>query len=387
MTVKPAIRGALPIAALLLLAAGCTKTNACRPGTIFLTVSYDTGSAHADMLAVSYSSAGATQATTRPRRAGSTLDTIEIAFSAGYPTGVPAQIAVTALQGGLPIGHGAVAVTLATGCTSAEVAVVSSMMDAGDLGAGGGSDLGGNPDLSQSSSDLSAGDGGVVPFCGRPASCPSGLLCDSFEGAVLDSSLWHTLESSGSIALDSARACRGSQSVHSHNNASGNSAGSYGQIYALQPFGTGSLFLRAFFFVPQANLTATGYHTLFSVNQTVGPYSSILVNTLQGGYLQLVDPAPALPISQNSQTVFPTDRWVCAEWEVDFSLSNGAIRLWLDEVPVNDLTLTGVATQMSLPISALYIGLSQYSAPSAQPALDYWFDDVLVDVARIGCSR
>ena len=131
---------AVALAALLVAGDGCTKSAACRAGTLFVTVTLDATAAGADTLEVTVAVAGGqTFSGSAPRGSAAAQGTIEIDFPANaYPSGQSVTISVAAQQGGMLLGSGSsVIASLAPGCATASVSVQA---DGGDMA---GADLSG----------------------------------------------------------------------------------------------------------------------------------------------------------------------------------------------------------------------------------------------------
>jgi len=237
------------------------------------------------------------------------------------------------------------------------------------------------------------GDGGAGPpdqgqdgTVAVPSSCPAanGVFCDGFEDPAL-AAHWtnNNLAGPSSYALDSTRAYRGSQSLKVHHDAVVPNTIASAAVGETETFPATDFFVRAFLYIPSP-LVGVNEAMLFAL-QSVAPYNEIaLENDDQGNaitYSNLATPTTY----QASTTMFPLDRWFCVEWEV-VATQSGTSRLWLDgaevtavEVPQN---LAG-----SPPIGLVQLGVSVYRPSVLVPAHDVWFDEVMIDGARIGCAR
>ena len=140
------------LAGFALLLAGCTSTARCKPGTLFLSLSFSGSAASATSIDVTVSVDNmGSMLTTLPVRAGSPDGTIEIDFAPGYPAGHMADVLVVARAGGAIVGEGSASVMLDAGCSASTLTVSAGAIDLGvtdgasDAAADGASDLG--PDL------------------------------------------------------------------------------------------------------------------------------------------------------------------------------------------------------------------------------------------------
>jgi hypothetical protein len=107
------------LAALALGATGCGSTNACKSGTLLVTLTFDPATAAATQLVVDVSSPGTSSRQHQlDHQAGMTTGTLEIDFPDGYVAGQTVQITVTASTSGAAIGSATGSVTLASGCST-----------------------------------------------------------------------------------------------------------------------------------------------------------------------------------------------------------------------------------------------------------------------------
>jgi len=124
---------------LLLLSLGvasCESTRACRQGTLYVAVRFDSASANADGMAVVVTIDGAQRTITQKARLpGTTAGTLEIDFPNGYPAGRLVSVEIFALLGSTPVGEGIQAMIALADCTSLSIAVDSESL-ARDAAAG-----------------------------------------------------------------------------------------------------------------------------------------------------------------------------------------------------------------------------------------------------------
>jgi hypothetical protein len=128
------------LAALALGATGCGNTNACKSGTLLVTLTFDPATAAATQLVVEVSAPGASPRQHQlDHQAGMTTGTIEIDFPDGYAAGETVQVTVTASSsGGSAIGSATSSVTLASGCSTLTLHFGGSDAGGGTGGASGG---------------------------------------------------------------------------------------------------------------------------------------------------------------------------------------------------------------------------------------------------------
>ena len=141
-------RSALIGAALVVAAAalaGCTKTRACKSGTVLLALTLDATSQAADQLAIS-ATVGSDTLTTTVAHAPSASGSLELDFANGYPANQSLSLTVTAVAAGQTVGSGQLGpVPLPSGCAnfSVHVADIAGSDGGGDSDLGGG-DMSGN---------------------------------------------------------------------------------------------------------------------------------------------------------------------------------------------------------------------------------------------------
>jgi hypothetical protein len=206
-------------------------------------------------------------------------------------------------------------------------------------------------------------------------------LCEDFEGGPLDTKLWKLTQDKGTVTLDATRGARGSKtSVHVH--VEPGSDTTVGLIEAKTfPALKAGLFARAFIYIPGATATSlfTGdRHSRLIYAQGATPYGEYALGIWNGGIIQ--NHYSKTDDSVDTKMLPPFDRWFCLEYELDSAAGN--VRAFLDDVEITALRHDGWPPSN---IDTLMFGVDRYGAfPVAE---DIWFDDLVVDVARIGCTR
>jgi hypothetical protein len=162
------------LAALALGATGCGSTNACKSGTLLVTLTFDAATAAATQLEVDVSASG-----TSPRehqldhQAGMTTGTIEIDFPDGYVAGQIVQVTVTASTSGGAVGSATAEVTLASGCST--LALHFGGSDAGGpTGTGGASGGAGGKSTGGAGGANAGGAGGTAGAAGSTGGTGTG---------------------------------------------------------------------------------------------------------------------------------------------------------------------------------------------------------------------
>jgi hypothetical protein len=246
------------------------------------------------------------------------------------------------------------------------------------IGPPGGDDLAASDllgaDLS-AASDLAADD---AADAGTALDATAGCqyaLCEDFESGAL-AARWTQHATKGTVGVDQVRVHGGAYAFHAHTNASTPNNNLSANIAESETFPLlqAGVFLRAFLYLPSPAPASTGI--LFVVKQ--GGVGDELDVDSPGAPLLFYEFNSNPDVSVTSATAFPTDRWVCLEWQV----LSGESRTFLDGVEVTDLHRTGLKV---LAFDTLEVGLDFFSSAN-QPAYDLWIDDVAVNGSRIGCN-
>jgi hypothetical protein len=281
---------------------------------------------------------------------------------------------------------------------SAAHAGVNDQAGSGDLGGSGGqggsSDPGGNTDGGSSVER----DGGNPPGIDEggamnPNLCAPGgaaLFCEGFESPSLDAA-WNPVScdpvnypggnphATGSQQRDTTRASSGHASWHAHVDfgADPPAGGScQAELRRSVTLPTPDAFLRAFVYVPAGNVPfefnmLTDTHGFFAVglDYPLGPLHA-------GGY-----DSQGSPVNGSSMIPFPTDRWVCVEWQLHQG-PNASVTVWQENIAVIDQAPVKLAAGSHL--DGLFFGI--YVGNSQNSKVDLWLDDVALSATRIGCA-
>jgi hypothetical protein len=204
-------------------------------------------------------------------------------------------------------------------------------------------------------------------------------LCEGFEDPTL-SAIWAVSQTNGSLSIDTTRAFRGSSSLHIHTDAVASGISNFvgageGETFAGNP---GDLFFRAYLYIPPPAPPE------LEVLQVVEATGGELDLELAEGELALNDSWSGTFTRSTARP--PINRWTCVEWEVETS-PTPQLRVWLDGTPVNQLNLAE-ATQGAMPNARFRVESAFYQTQAnARPAYDLWVDEVIVDKARVGCTK
>jgi hypothetical protein len=230
--------------------------------------------------------------------------------------------------------------------------------------------------------------GGAAGVDGAPAdaalasgcSASTFALCEDFESGVLDAKTWKAVQNKGTATVDTSRAARGSKaSVHVHVDPGGDTMVGLVETRTF-PALQKKLYARAYLYIPGAMATSlfTGdRHSRLIYAQGANPYGEYALGVWNGGLIQ--NHYSPTDDSQDTKMLPPFDRWFCLEYELDAAAGN--VRAYLDDVEITALRHDGWP---ATAVGSLMFGVDRYgSFPVAE---DIWFDDLIVDGARIGCA-
>jgi hypothetical protein len=166
------------LAALLVatLSVACSKSESCRPGTLFLSVNLG-AYAQADKIDVAVTVAGVTtsQMPLTLKAGSGSAGGVEVDFPNGYTSGETVSVTLTLFEGTTELAQQIATVTLAAGCTSLAVDFDQdggASGTGGNVGAGGGN--GGNGGLPGSGGAAGNGGSGGSPGSGGAAGGKAG---------------------------------------------------------------------------------------------------------------------------------------------------------------------------------------------------------------------
>jgi Thrombospondin type 3 repeat len=243
--------------------------------------------------------------------------------------------------------------------------------------------------------DLALVDLSSTDLAGFMAStCPSvTAFCEGFESGGINSGIWspRTDAPDDFITVDTEHARRGRYAMHIHVVGNPQLDGGLGylqpQISESQTFPLNPIHIR--FFVFFAGAIPMVRSSLVSVSQSGNPYGSSGVGWYYGGQVETgTGPVPGEALQ--SATHFQPDRWTCVEVAITpdptdaGSGSMGRLTLSIDDTPVSDLLLTELSAQP--PYDEMEVGFA-FTPYAGQPAIDVWYDEIIVDSQPIGCAK
>jgi hypothetical protein len=206
-------------------------------------------------------------------------------------------------------------------------------------------------------------------------------LCEDFESGVVDAQRWKLVQTKGAVTPDSSRAARGSKySVHVHLEPGGDTMVGLVESKTFPALKT-ALFARAFIFIPAANsasLFMGDRHSRLIYAQGASPYGEYALGIWNGGLIQ--NHYSKTDDSQDTKQLPPFDAWFCLEYELDSAAGN--VKAYLNDTEIVGLRHEGWP---AANIDSLMFGVDRFgNFPVAE---DLWLDDLVVDGARIGCTR
>lgn len=221
----------------------------------------------------------------------------------------------------------------------------------------------------------------AAPTTAPPVSCayPGALVCDDFEGG--QKPYWTvTVNAPAQASLETCLVHGGSNALLAAPSATNNV-----QVQEqLSPtIGLGSLFMRTFAYLPSSSSlpawtvldevwdSPTSWTNKISLDLQADT-TITLNNWAMAGQQKTSLGAPA--------ALLPRDRWTCIELEIVVDKTNGATRLYLDDVQV--ITSVGnIRTRGTKAFSTVSLG-----AAIAGGSPQVYYDDFVVATQRIGCN-
>lgn len=228
--------------------------------------------------------------------------------------------------------------------------------------------------------DAGVRDGGDAAADGGRDPCLDALVCSGFETADLRAE-WsdvHT-EGTGTVDRTTVRAHSGEASLHAQTRG----VSSVGDVVALfAPVVSGTLYLRAYLYVPEALPTQT--MNLFFLGSRPDPsgdqpFVGIDINLLDGA-LQLFS-HQAKPARQTGDAKIPRGRWFCLRAEVEMSRA-GTTTLFVEDRIV--LRATGVDSIAQDGVTMLRAGIDWSSEQSAP--FEVFLDDLALATTPLACA-
>ncbi len=177
----------------------------------------------------------------------------------------------------------------------------------------------------------------------------------------------------GRVSVDRTRSARGGASLHIHSLANGSALSGYVVSRSYVPrLQTGTIYLRAFFYVPPA-VVITDYVVLMEARGPGGKISfDLSPNTTAATNVQ--------GTVRSTPGAFVRDRWLCAELTIDIA-TNGRARLSIDGQGLHDITNVNTLLVDGIDLTRAGAICSEKNAD-----VDVWVDDFVVSRSPIGCK-
>ena len=223
-----------------------------------------------------------------------------------------------------------------------------------------------------------AGDGGPGDGDAAAASClPSYQLCEGFEDTTL-APIWMT---TSGVTIDPTKAHRGAASIHMHSDGAAVGADSYADLFqtATLPASSSVFHVRAYVWLSHLPLNNMELIAVMQANSANEDAVFVLPDALSV-YAQFND------VSQNNETPATVGAWFCVLWTVTLATTKtGSLALAGDPPPV---TLANEQTEGTPPVSEMDfgIGFAGSSVFVPEPAMDVWFDDLIVATTPLTCA-
>ena len=249
----------------------------------------------------------------------------------------------------------------------------------------------------------------TAPQLEQPEGCPpAAVFCEDFESQTPGEAPGGPWLSDGTIAVDTAQAHAGAQSVRLDTSAGWDGRALLG-LDGVDVFPTAHFFGRMHLYVTEASPDGVHWTMIQAAGMTEaddvwdGPFMAelryggmhqkrLMANYDTPGTYATPPTGPASDCWQHAQQVMPEARWACLEWE--FDSETDTMRLWLDGEPVDNLELGTTGEGCVNPgtqgtwfypdtFERLDLGWVDYQDSGGEREL--WIDDVALGFERLGC--
>jgi hypothetical protein len=204
---------------------------------------------------------------------------------------------------------------------------------------------------------------------------PTALFCDGFE-APLNETYAYSILDNGRAEATTTRAYRGSRALEVETLAINEFKSARWGMFFPSMIASGDLYIRAYYWI-SAGTQITDHASILTTGYGVAPYPSAYV-LLTPGEITLQSDGNSFTFTRG----FPREQWTCLELHIAVDATNGQV----------DLNVDGIAAMTTPPTDTLagqgYTGLDiglHYATP-AQAPVEMWIDELVVDVAPIGCN-
>jgi hypothetical protein len=248
----------------------------------------------------------------------------------------------------------------------------------GESGTEGGSDAAipdsAHADAAPAMPDLCAADGGAT-FC-EGFEAPLGPDWTVYNGTYGNGCGGHSV---GLGQRDTSRSHSGAASWHA--NVDYVDIGScQAELRRAVVLPSPDTFVRMFVYVPKATLSAiTNSVEIGMFYESHGGFGAV-GPTLFGDTLGVDGYGDVIPPQARDASPFPTDRWVCIEWQLHQGPSP-TVTVWRDGALV--LAPSRATLPTAEPLDGSFFGIYGYDNSGN---VDVWFDDVALAASPIGCQ-
>lgn len=228
-------------------------------------------------------------------------------------------------------------------------------------------------------------DGAAAP----PSGGCSGLFCEDFETGTIDPATWEVQVNGGQpppgVVTQPGLVAHGRYAAHFHANPD---VTSYDFIITKSPPAAlgGHHFGRAYFMVtpmPPTNHTEYLYAgtTGFPKNKYL-EVASVAGSTWQLTYVDLT--AAVAGEDYHSGGKVPLGRWFCLEWELSDAPDQAVVYVdGVQDFAQDPFTFGGATTGLVGGFAAFGFGYHAWH-PATYP-FDVYYDDIVLDIKRVGC--
>ena len=228
-----------------------------------------------------------------------------------------------------------------------------------------------------------ANDGATSNIDGAAADlCAAGAyeLCDGFEGTTL-ATYW---TADPNAELDTTVAHRGAHSVHMRLPATAAAVGAYATIIETKTLSPGDTTFNVRAWIKLGTLPAGTNGMEIIAAENVGSTDEDAI-FLRASQLSLYEQWTDMSIGNASTP--PVNEWFCVLFGVQRSTISGS--LTLGGTMLNGAEMGGQPTDGTPTLQHITFGLqlSSTNEPVAQPQLDAWFDDIIVDKSTLTCAE
>jgi hypothetical protein len=204
-------------------------------------------------------------------------------------------------------------------------------------------------------------------------------LCEDFESGTIDATTW---TAAGTVSVDTTIKHSGQRSLKVHLNAVslGNSAQAGLRETKTFPLAGNTLYVRAWIYIAARPAGNEAVELLGAEQATFpdnGDYIFMRMTNVET-YSQFSGQ------SASNASAPPVATWFCVAWRLVFGTLTAGSLSFTGTIPGATLANT-TTTSNNPPIGEVRIGTSVNTANTAQPALDVYYDDIVIDDKALVC--